>query len=76
VFIKINGKQHYSWRAVDQDGDVVDILLQTTRDGKAAKRFFKRILKSYDSDLRQITTDKTGLERICRPFFNGFLRGK
>jgi putative transposase len=76
VFIKINGKQHYLWRAVDQDGDVVDILLQTTRDGKAAKRFFKRILKSYDSDLRQITTDKTGLERICRPFFNGFLRGK
>jgi putative transposase len=58
VFIKINGKQHYLWRAVDQDGDVVDVLLQTKRDGKAAKRFFKRILKFYDSNLRQITTDK------------------
>jgi putative transposase len=43
---------------VDQDGDVVDVLLQTKRDGKAAKGFFKRILKSHDSDLRKITTYK------------------
>ena len=44
VFIKINGKQHYLWRAVDQDGEVVDVFLQKRRDAKAAKRFFKRIL--------------------------------
>jgi putative transposase len=37
VFIKINGVQHYLWRAVDQDGDVVDVFLQERRDGKAAK---------------------------------------
>ena len=43
---------------MDQDGDVVDVLLQTKRDGKAAKRFFKRMLKFSNSDLRQIITDK------------------
>ena len=47
VFIKINGKQHYLWRAVDQDGDVVDVFLQARRDGAAAKRSFKRLLMSH-----------------------------
>jgi putative transposase len=41
VFVRINGKQHYLWRAVDQDGEVVDVYLQARRDGAAAKRFFK-----------------------------------
>jgi len=44
VFIKIDGIQHYLWRAVDQDGEVVDVYLQKLRDGAAAKRFFKRLL--------------------------------
>ena len=39
VFTKIDGKQHYLWRAVDQDGEVVDVFLQKRRDSKAAKRF-------------------------------------
>ena len=39
VFVKIQGKQHYLWRALDQDGEVVDVFLQKRRDGKAAKRF-------------------------------------
>jgi putative transposase len=39
VFVKINGKQHYLWRAVDQDGEVVDVFLQAKRAGAAAKRF-------------------------------------
>jgi putative transposase len=34
VFVKINGKQHYLWRAVDQDGEVVDVYLQNKRDGR------------------------------------------
>ena len=38
VFVKINGKQHYLWRAVDQDGEVVDVYLQAKRDGAAAQR--------------------------------------
>jgi putative transposase len=55
---KINGKQHYLWRAVDQDGEVVDVYLQAKRDGSAAKRFFKRLLHSHGSEPRKIVTDK------------------
>ena len=58
VFVKINGKQHYLWRAVDQDGEVVDVLLQARRDGAAAKRFFKRLLRSHGDEPRKIVTDK------------------
>ena len=58
VFVKINGKQHYLWRAVDQDGEVVDVYLQAKRDGAAARRFFKRLLRSHDGDPRKIVTDK------------------
>ena len=58
VFVKINDKQRYLWRAVDQDGEVVDVYLQGKRDGAAAKRFFKRLLRSHGGDLRKIVTDK------------------
>ena len=58
VFVKINGKQHYLWRAVDQDGEVVDVYLQAKRDGPAAKRFFKRLFKSHGGEPRKIVTDK------------------
>ena len=56
--IQINGKQHYLWRAVDQDGEVVDVYLQAKRDGAAAKRFFKRLLRSHGDEPRKIVTDK------------------
>ena len=58
VFVKINRKQYYLWRAVDQDGEVVDIFLQAKRDGAAAKRFFKRLLRSHGGEPRKIVTDK------------------
>ena len=58
VFVKINGKQHYLWRAVDQDGEVVDVLLQAKRDEAAAKRFFRRLLRSHGGEPRKIVTDK------------------
>ena len=58
VFVKIQGKQHYLWRAVDQDGEVVDVFLQKRRDGKAAKRFFRRFLKRHQGEPRMIVTDK------------------
>jgi putative transposase len=58
VFVKINGKQHYLWRAVDQDGEVVDVYLQAKRDGPAAKRFFKRLIRSNDGEPRKNVTDK------------------
>jgi putative transposase len=58
IFVKINGKQHYLWRAVDQDGEVVDVYLQARRDGAAAKRFFKRLLRNHGCEPRKIVTDK------------------
>jgi putative transposase len=56
--IQINGKQHYLWRAVDQDGEVVDVYLQARRDGAAATRFFKHLLRSHDGEPRRIVTHK------------------
>ena len=58
VFIKIDGKQHYLWRAVDQDGEVVDVYLQKRRDGDTAKRFFKRLLRKHRDEPRKVVTDK------------------
>ena len=58
VFVKIDGKQYYLWRAVDQDGEIVDVFLQRRRDGKAAKCFFKRLLKTHQMEPRKIVTDK------------------
>ena len=58
VFVKIQGQQQYLWRAVDQDGEVVDVFLQSRRDGNAAKRFFKRLIKKNHGEPRKIVTDK------------------
>ena len=58
VFVKIRGRQHYFWRAVDQDGEVIDVFLQKRRDGKAAKRFFRRLLSRHRGEPRKIVTDK------------------
>ena len=44
VFLKINGKLHYLWRAVDQEGNVLDILVQSRRNKSAAKKFFRKLL--------------------------------
>jgi putative transposase len=66
VFVKIGGKQHYIWRAVDQDGEVVDVFLQVRRDGAAAKRFFKRLLKAPHGEPRKIVTDKLRSYGVAR----------
>jgi putative transposase len=58
VFIKINGTTHYLWRAVDQHGDVLDILVQSRRNAVAAKRFFCRLLNGLRYVPRVIVTDK------------------
>ena len=58
VFIRIQGIQHYLWRAVDQHGVVLDILVQERRDARAAKRFFRRLLKGLEYVPRVIVTDK------------------
>ena len=58
VFVRIRGVHYYLWRAVDQDGEVVDVFLQRRRDGGAAKRFFKRLLRASGNEPRRIVTDK------------------
>jgi putative transposase len=58
VFIKINGKTRYLWRAVDQDGVVLDILVQSRRNAKAATRFFRKLLKGLRYVPRVVVTDK------------------
>jgi putative transposase len=58
VFIRINREQHYLWRVVDQDGIVLDVLVQTRRSAGAAKRFFKRLLKGLLYVPRVLITDK------------------
>ena len=45
MFVQVNGAQRYLWRAVDQPGDVLDILVQSGRNAVAAKKFFRRLLK-------------------------------
>ena len=58
VFIKMNGVQHYLWRAVDQNGVVIDILVQPKRDRWAALRFFRKLLHVAKRPPRVIITDK------------------
>ncbi|MCX4728654.1 IS6 family transposase [Streptomyces sp. NBC_01306] len=58
VFIKIIGEQKYLWRAVDQDGNVLDILVQSRRDAAAARRFFRTLLTKTGGVPRVIVTDK------------------
>jgi len=58
VFIRIRGVQHYFWRAVDQGGVVLDILVQARDDANAAKRFFKQLLRGLQYVPRVIVTDK------------------
>ena len=58
VYLKINGKTHYLWRAVDQDGNVLDILVQGRRNKQAAKRFFRKLRVRLQYVPRVIITDK------------------
>jgi len=58
VFVNIHGQQQYLWRAVDQDGEVVDVFLQARRDAAAAKRFFRRLIKKHGNEPGKIVTDK------------------
>ena len=58
VFLTINGKRHYLWRAVDQDDNVLDILVQRRRNTQAAKKFFRQLLQGLTSVPRVIITEK------------------
>jgi putative transposase len=58
VFITINGQRRYLWRAVDQHGAVLDILVTSRRNAKAATRFFRKLLKGLRYVPRVLITDK------------------
>jgi putative transposase len=58
VFVKITGITDYLWRAVDQHGNVLDVLVQSRRNAKAAKRFFGELLKGLRYAPRVLVTDK------------------
>ena len=58
LFIKIRGQHFYLWRAVDQDGDVIDILVTKCRDRRAATRFFRKMLQHQKRPPWQLITDK------------------
>ena len=58
LFVAINGRKQYLWRAVDEDGDVLDILVQSRRNRRAAVRFFRKLLKKQGCLPRRLVTDK------------------
>ena len=58
LFVTIQGQRQYLWRAVDQDGDVIDILVQSRRDRHAAARFFRKLLKRQGRGPLRLVTDK------------------
>ncbi len=65
VFITINGATHYLWRAVDQDGNVLDILVQPRRDKRAAVRFLRKLLQGLAYVPRPVITDKLASYRAA-----------
>ncbi len=58
LFLTIQGRRQYLWRAVDQDGDVIDILVQLRRDRRAAERFFRKLLKGQGREPGRLVTDR------------------
>ena len=63
VVVPIHGKRRYLWRAVDQDGDVLDILVRKRKDAKSSRRFFRKLLKGQGQPQLDITTDKLASSR-------------
>jgi putative transposase len=66
VVITIGGKTHYLWRAVDQHGNVLDILVTSHRNAKAATRFFRKLLKGLEYVPRVLVTDKLASYGVAR----------
>ena len=66
VYLSINGKLQYLWRAVDQDGEVLDILVQPRRNRQAAKKFFRKLLRRLQYVPRAIIADKLGSYAAAR----------
>jgi putative transposase len=67
LFVRIRGKLHYLWRAIDQHGNVLDVLVQCRRNTKAAKRFIRKLLKGLCYMTRVIVADKLGSYGAAKP---------
>jgi putative transposase len=71
VFVRINGKIHYLWRAVDREGEVLETYVTKRRNRKAALRFLRKAMKRYGRP-KTIVTDKLGSYRAAlRTIGNG-----
>jgi putative transposase len=66
AFVRIGGRQRYLWRAVDQDGEVIDVLLQERRDTASARRSFRHVPGCLGGEPRTIVTDKLGSYAVAR----------
>jgi putative transposase len=66
VVVTISGKKHWLWRAVDQDGYVLDEIAQARRDTKTARRLLKRLLRKQGFPPRGMVTDKLGSNAAAR----------
>lgn len=64
VFVKINGKQHYLWRALDHEGEVLECFVTKRRDRKAALTFLKKAMKRYGNP-EVIVTDRLASYRAA-----------
>src|SRR3954447_22045320 len=76
VVLKIAGKKHYLWRAVDQHGVVLDVLVQSRRDKKAAKRLLRKLLKRQCRAPRVMITDKLGSYAAAKEIMPGVPPGE
>ena len=65
VFLQIQGRRQYLWRAIDQDGDSLDILMQRRRNGRAATRLVRKLLKQQQRSPNRFVTDKLGSYRVA-----------
>ena len=75
LFVTVQGRRQYLWRAVDEDGDVLDILVQSRRNRRAAVRFFRKLLKSQGCVPRRLITDKLGsYAAACRTVMPSVVR--
>jgi len=84
MVVRIAGKRTYLWRAVDDEGEVLDMLVQRRRDGRAALRLMRKLLKKQGFVTKLLVTDFPSLARACRfcypsprseaPAPNGILR--
>ena len=64
--VRIGGKRHWLWRAVDEHGTTLDVLLQERRDADAAERFFRKLLTRSGKAPERINTDKLGSYRAAK----------